>query len=462
MGLGQFGSVHITTSGAERRHHRPGGTRAGSNSSITATAPPSSGDTDRCGDLRSAHRQQRSPLGHPAFTLVVNSQAPIFGSVSSTTFGLNQPNTFKVVVSGTPTPSIIETGVLPTGVSFIDNGDGTATLSGTPSVAGTFLISFTASNGVGAPVIQNFTLTVTPAPTFTSLGAVTLQRGLPAIFIVTTTAPFGTTTTLSTNNAALPAGVTFVDNGDGTATISGTPGLGVVGAIPFTYTFTIIANDGAISNQLFTITVDQAPIITSAPGTTFAAQGSRAPSRLQSGNPPAAFNVIGSLPSGVVFKDNGDGTATLSGTPTTPGSFALTVTAGNSIAPLASQAFTLTVERAPIFTSSNGAIFTAGQTGSFTIQTAPGTDPSVTITESGALPSGLSFKDNGDGTATLTGQPLTSAAGIYVMRRRPAGGVSTANLHSDHRFDAVFGVTPAYLSSTSRAFLGRTSGLQFA
>ena len=47
---------------------------------------------------------------------------------------------------------------------------------------------------------------------------------------MTTTAGFPTATTL-TKTGALPAGVTFTDNGDGTATLAGTPAAGPAAAI---------------------------------------------------------------------------------------------------------------------------------------------------------------------------------------------------------------------------------------
>jgi hypothetical protein len=55
-------------------------------------------------------------------------------------------------------------------VTFKDNGNGTATLSGTPG-AGSYSLTITASNGVGSPVNQSFTLSLsdfsaaTAAPT---------------------------------------------------------------------------------------------------------------------------------------------------------------------------------------------------------------------------------------------------------------------------------------------------------
>ncbi len=62
--------------------------------------------------------------------------------------------------TGAPTPSLKEIGALPGGVTFNDNGNGTATLSGTPASGsgGSYPLAFTASNGVGTPANQGFTL----------------------------------------------------------------------------------------------------------------------------------------------------------------------------------------------------------------------------------------------------------------------------------------------------------------
>jgi hypothetical protein len=93
----------------------------------------------------------------------VNGQAPAITSANSTIFALNSFNSFTVTTTGNPTPSLNESGSLPNGVHFADNHDGTGTLSGTPTASGTFNIMFTASNGVGSPAVQNFTLTVSEA-----------------------------------------------------------------------------------------------------------------------------------------------------------------------------------------------------------------------------------------------------------------------------------------------------------
>ena len=102
---------------------------------------------------------------------------------------------------------------------------------------------------------QSFTLTVHQAPAITSANSTTFTVGAAGTLTVTTTG-FPTNATLSDGGATLPSGVTFVDNGNGTATLAGTPGAGTGG----TYPFTITANNGVSPNatQSFTLTVHQA------------------------------------------------------------------------------------------------------------------------------------------------------------------------------------------------------------
>ena len=66
--------------------------------------------------------------------------------------------TFTVSASGYVTPSLTEKGKLPRGVTFVDDGDGTATLSGTPvavgrrAPAGTYREKVTATFAYGTVV----------------------------------------------------------------------------------------------------------------------------------------------------------------------------------------------------------------------------------------------------------------------------------------------------------------------
>ena len=64
----------------------------------------------------------------------------------------------RLVATGSPTASLTESGTLPSGVTFVDDGNGTATLAGTAATgaAGTYHLTITAANGVAPRASQNF------------------------------------------------------------------------------------------------------------------------------------------------------------------------------------------------------------------------------------------------------------------------------------------------------------------
>ena len=115
---------------------------------------------------RSPHRLQRGePRRHPVLH-ADRGRPPTITSTDSTTFTVGPPARFTVTTTGTPTPPLSESGSLPSGVTFTDNGNGTARLAGTPGsgTAGTYPITITATNGVSPDATQSFTLTVDGRP----------------------------------------------------------------------------------------------------------------------------------------------------------------------------------------------------------------------------------------------------------------------------------------------------------
>ena len=85
---------------------------------------------------------------------------------------------------------------------------------------------------------------------------------------------------------------------------------------------------------------------------------------------------------------------------------------------------TLTVNRPPTITSANHATFTVGAAGSFTVTTTAGYPAATTLSEAGTLPSGVSFADQGDGTALLSGTPASGSDGTYPITITASNGVS--------------------------------------
>ena len=77
--------------------------------------------------LTTLDQQVGGPSTSELFTLIVVNQIPAFTSATTTTALIGQPMSVTVTTTGSPTAASAETGTLPPGVNFVDNGDGTAT-----------------------------------------------------------------------------------------------------------------------------------------------------------------------------------------------------------------------------------------------------------------------------------------------------------------------------------------------
>jgi len=139
------------------------------NGSGTATAPTNAGTYTVVASFTSADPNYGNAQSSPVtFTITpITLGSPTITSVVGTIFTTGVPNRFTITTTGNPTPVLSESGALPAGISFKDNGDGTASLFGTP-IAGTdgaYAITFRASNSVAPNATQTFSLTITEAST---------------------------------------------------------------------------------------------------------------------------------------------------------------------------------------------------------------------------------------------------------------------------------------------------------
>ena len=196
------------------------------------------------------------------------------------TFTEDTSNTFDISATGYGPPTFTETGALPTGVHLTTTFSGltsTGVLSGRPSVTGTFPITLQASNGVGSPTTQAFTLTVVSggtAPTVTSISPTSGPAGGGTPVTVTgtnftgaTAVHFGSTAASSfTVNSAVsisttsPAGTGLVD-----VTVTTPAGTSATSANDqFTYGSGSSA-PGAPTNLAATLGVGQATLSWTAP-----------------------------------------------------------------------------------------------------------------------------------------------------------------------------------------------------
>jgi hypothetical protein len=223
-----------------------------------------------------------------------------------------------------------------------------------------------------------------------------------------------------TRNGALPAGLTFTNNGDGTATLTGTPSSSSGGNYPVTLS---AQTAGGVTTQAFVLTVTSAPaIVTGTSATATVGSGFDFTVRAK-GFPAPTLTETGAIPQGLAWTDNGDGTATLAGAPGVAqgGVYKLTFTAA-SVYGTVSRSFTLTVVQAPGMLSAPAATAAVGKPFSFTFAAAG--YPVPVIGHSGSVP-GLRFGTSSNGMLTLSGTP--AAAGTYslTITARNAVGAAT-------------------------------------
>ncbi len=152
-------------------------------------------------------------------------------------------------------------------LTLTDNDDGTATLTGSPAFSdlGPLNVLLEVQDSVGENDTQSFTINANAIPEFTSNPITTADEGVLYTYNITTNdADLLGNNHLTITAPTLPSWLDpIVDNGDGTATLSGTPSSTDVGI----HNVVLKVSDpvGANSQQNFDITVAsvQAPVINS-------------------------------------------------------------------------------------------------------------------------------------------------------------------------------------------------------
>lgn len=408
------------------------------------------------------------PEGDPPFYSYFVTATDSDGSATSN-------ERFVTIASGTTavrlTASPAETVPAGTSVTF------TATVSettGSGALSGT--VSFTKANAkvssctnlsvsndkakctIAFPAVGNFNITATFAndPFFLESSGSVLEEVVTANTPVFTSsnntgvvvgAPFSFTVTANgdpepniTESGALPAGVTFETGPAGSATISGTAAVGTGGDYPLTFKAT---SSGGSASQAFTLTVDEASAITSAASATTNVGSALTFKVTTTGFPASSVTELGSLPAGVTFKPSANGSATIKGTPAagTGGTYPLTIDASNVVGS-DTQDFVLTVNQGPVFNSAPGTTVTVGTSFDFQVS-ASGGSPAPNITETGTLPSGVSFEPGLPGSASITGSAAAHTGGTYALTLKAKGSAGTTTQSFTFTVDQAPAITSA-------------------
>lgn len=334
-------------------------------------------------------------------TLNINPPpAPAITSASTVNGTGGQSFTYQITATNAPT-SFSATGPFPPGLTF---NASTATISGTPTAAGTFPITVSATNVTGT-TNQAVTITIGLAtPVVTSGTTASGTSGAPFSYQITANnlpSSFGAT--------GLPPGLSVNTS---TGLISGTP----VVAASQTFNAVVSATNAAgTGTQAVAITIAlSAPVVTSA-GTASGTVGQPFSYQIVATDFPTTYGATG-LPPGLTLNT---ATGLISGTPTTPGTFNASVTASNGAGTSVARAVTITIALlAPTITSVASASGTVTLPFSYQI-VATGTPTSFGAT---GLPPGLSINS---ATGLISGTPSAPGTFSTTVSATNASGTGT-------------------------------------
>ncbi len=219
-----------------------------------------------------------------SYSVVPPPAPPSISGPSSATFAVGTPGAVNFNATGYPIPSFSELGALPAGVTFVDHGNGTATLSGAATASGIFPIVIRAQNTAGSPASLPFALTTTatvPAAgkcngvyNGTFKGNLTVSAGQSCIFV-----GGGVTGNITENGGTLM--LTGASVGGNVQVTGGTFSIGAGAAVKGNFSMIITAKS-SVQSQLCGATI----------GGNLSVLGSSAPVAIGSGSPACPGNSI--------------------------------------------------------------------------------------------------------------------------------------------------------------------------
>ena len=344
-------------------------------------------------------------LSNPGtITITIAHPIPVVASASKTGM-VGAPFQHQIAATNLPTNYAIGSGTLPSGLSL---NAATGFISGTPSVSGNFTVGIIATNTGGPSNSANLTISLAmqPVPVVKPINA-TGRTGMPFGYLINAT-NFPPSYTIT--SGTLPAGLSWNATAGsirGTPTVAGVSTLGVRA--------TNAGGNSTTANITISI-LPQVPVLTA--GSVTGTSGTALNHQIAATNSPTAYSIIsGKLPSGLALNAT---TGTISGTPTTKGTFTLMVVASNAGGTSIAVRLTLTINPAliPVVTPATrvGVINSA-----FSYQIASTNTPTGYSILSGTLPAGLTLNST---SGLISGTPTTLGTRTLAIRATNSFGTS--------------------------------------
>ena len=356
----------------------------------------------------------------------IGGDAAVQGTVGSSIY-------YYFDASGSPTS--YATGTLPPGLTL----DATyGEIEGTPTTAGIYTVPISASNAAGTGQ-ATLKILVSPLPAPSLSGSPVVNATVNSSFYYYVSASNSPTSYAA---SGLPAGVTLNTS---TGYLSGT--ITAAGSYPVTISAT---NASGMSSATLTLNITPVPapalpVIISAAGATGVA-GSPFSYAVQASGTPTSYAATG-VPAGLTFNTS---TGVLTGTPTTAGTYPLTVSATN-VTGIGLAVVRLVVAASasgpPVVTSAAGVVGLLKEPFNYFLTT---NSPTTNYT-AGNIPTGLSLNST---TGQISGTPTQAAAFTMPISATNAAGTTQVTL----TFPVI---NPSFAVFTSPAAISAVVGQSF-
>jgi hypothetical protein len=371
-----------------------------------------------------------------AITIVPAPLVITTGALSNVSVGSSFGVTFTAT-GGVPPLVFSLSGTTPPGANLSSTG----TLSGTATTVGSYSFTVTVTDSVKSTASKGFTLVVTAAPL--SITTASLPNGQAGAAYAGQFAAAGGTPPYTWSGSA-GGGLSVSSSG----AVSGTP--------PAVGTFTVTVTDslGVKASGSFSVTVNppSLKITTSSLPSGALTSAYSAGLSATGGTPPYAWSASG-LPPGIAASSSG----TLSGTPTSPGPFTVTVTVKDSTGFSVSASLALTIAAAPLKITTTGiSPPTLGASFSVALGATGGTPP-YSWSASG-LPAGVTLS----ATGTLSGTLAALGSSPITVTVTDSGGLTASEtLNLTVALPAAPALSITGLPSTANAGTQSTATLTF-